>query len=98
MDHERIIYILEYLRKNTGDNRYKAINDIKAYLSDVCDMPDVSVLTIRRDIERLVNMGYDITTKNGAHNTYLYSLKSKGFTFNEIRFLVDSISINKFLY
>lgn len=60
-------------------------------------MQNVSAITIRRDIDRLSLMGNDIRKENGAHNTARYSLINKGFTFNEIRFIVDSISINKFL-
>lgn len=97
MNNERIIYILEYLQKNTDRKRQVTIKDIQAYLSSVYDMNDVSVLTVRRDIDSLIRAGYDIRTDNGAHNTYKYRLLSKGFTFNEIRFLVDSVSINKFL-
>ncbi|MCM1224032.1 MAG: WYL domain-containing protein [Lachnospiraceae bacterium] len=60
-------------------------------------MKDVSALTIRRDIERLQISGNDITVTKGAHNTAYYKMKNRRFTFNEIRFIVDSISINKFL-
>ena len=70
------------------------IRDIQNHLANNFGMDNVSVITIRRDIERLETMGYDIRKKNGAHNTAYYSLRGKGFTFNEIRFLVDSVSIN----
>ena len=54
-------------------------------------------VTIRRDIDRLTNMGNNIVKKNCNHNKAFYALIDKGFSFNEIRFIVDSISINKFL-
>ena len=54
-------------------------------------------ITIRRDIDRLTNMGNNIVKKNCDHNKAFYALIDKGFSFNEIRFIVDSISINKFL-
>ena len=54
-------------------------------------------VTIRRDIDRLTNMGNNIVKKNCDHNKAFYALIDKGFSFNEIRFIVDSISINKFL-
>ncbi len=97
MNNERIVYILEYLQKNTDSKRYVTVKDIISHLSGTYDMSSVSVLTIRRDIESLTSAGYDIKCKTGEHGTYYYSLNSKGFTFNEIRFLVDSVSINKFL-
>ena len=84
MEHERIIHILEYLRRNTDETRTVSIKQIQSHLD-------------RRDIERLTTMGYPITIKRGAHNTYLYQMETEGFTFNEIRFLVDSVSINKYL-
>ena len=42
-------------------------------------------------------MGNHIVKHNREHNTAYYPLIDKGFSFNEIRFIVDSISINKFL-
>lgn len=97
MDHERIIHILNYLTAATDDKHWVTIRDIQNHLANNFGLDNVSVITIRRDIERLETMGYDIRKKNGAHNTAYYSLRGKGFTFNEIRFLVDSVSINKFL-
>lgn len=95
MDHERIIYILEYL-KRSGD-RGVTVKDIQRHLENSANIQNVSALTIRRDIERIEQSGNEIEITNGPHNTACYRLKSKGFTFNEIRFIVDSVSINKFL-
>ncbi len=97
MEHERIIYIYEYLFRNTNAEREVTIKDIQQYLAGETNLGKASVLTIRRDIERLVSMGKDIRTRAGAHNTTYYRMFGNGFTFNEIRFMVDSISINKFL-
>lgn len=97
MDHERILYIFEYLSRRTDNEKGVSIKDIQRYLSESGNMKNVSALTIRRDIERLQLSGNDITVTTGSHNTAYYKMKNKGFTFNEIRFIVDSISINKFL-
>lgn len=97
MEHERIIKIYEYLCRYTDEIRSVTIKEIQEHLSKNGNMKDVSALTIRRDIDRLTAMGNDIRKETGAHNTARYSLVNKGFTFNEIRFIVDSISINKFL-
>lgn len=97
MEHERIIYILEYLRRNTDETRTVSIKQIQSYLDHNYHLQSVSSLTIRRDIERLITIGYQIKIKKGAHNTFLYQMEPDGFTFNEIRFLVDSVSINKYL-
>ncbi len=97
MEHERIIHILEYLTRASDEKKGVSIGDIRAYLAKSTNMRNVSVLTVRRDIERLTSMGCDIQVTHGAHNTAYYHLSGKGFTFNEIRFIVDSVSINKFL-
>lgn len=97
MEHERIIQIYEYLCRYTDETKSVTIKEIQNYLSRSGNTKDVSALTVRRDIDRLSAMGNDIRKENGAHNTSRYSLVNKGFTFNEIRFIVDSITINKFL-
>jgi len=97
MEHERILHILDYLSRSTNDKKSVTIRNIQDHLSNQYDLTDVSALTIRRDIDRLIASGYDVQIQHGAHNTAYYSLQSRSFTFNEIRFLVDSVSINKFL-
>ncbi|MBR0484240.1 MAG: WYL domain-containing protein [Oscillospiraceae bacterium] len=97
MEHERIIYILEYLTSHTDEKKKVTIRDIQNYLASQTNLGDVSALTIRRDISRLQTTGHNIQVSRGAHNTAEYYLIKKGFTFNEIRFIVDSVSINKFL-
>ena len=97
MEHERIIHIYDYLCRNTDEEHSASCRDIQDYLAKTANLTGVSPLTIRRDIDRLCAAGNDIRRINGPHNTALYSLIDKGFTFNEIRFMVDSISINKFL-
>ncbi len=97
MEHERIIYILEYLTSQTDKNTKVTIRDIQHYLAAQTNLGDVSALTIRRDLNRLQTTGHNIQVSRGAHNTAEYYLVRKGFTFNEIRFIVDSVSINKFL-
>lgn len=96
MNHERILCIYECLSRYTDDKREVSIRDIQKYLSDSIGMENVSDITIRRDLERLIVMGKNIKKTNGMHNTTYYSLE-KDFSFNEIRFIVDLIATNKFL-
>ena len=97
MDNERIVYILEFLKRSSDDRRGVTVSEIQRYLAENANLRNVSPITIRRDIDRLSNMGHDIRRTAGAHNTSYYSLQGRGFSFNEIRFIVDSISMNKFL-
>lgn len=97
MDQERIIYIFDYLSRYTGENKAVTIKDIQHHLANVCNLSRVNDVTIRRDLDRLTSAGNHIVKYSGEHNTAYYALIDKGFSFNEIRFIVDSISINKFL-
>ncbi len=97
MEHERIVYLLDYFTRCTDKNHMVTIRQLQEYLARETNMTSVAALTIRRDIERLQLAGHDIQCVAGAHNTFQYYLEHRGFTFNEIRFLVDSVSINKFL-
>lgn len=62
MEHERIILIYEYLSRNTDEERDVSIRDIQNHLESTTNLSRVSVLTIRRDLERLMTMGNDIRT------------------------------------
>ncbi|MBE6849713.1 MAG: WYL domain-containing protein [Ruminococcus sp.] len=97
MEHERIIHILDFLTRCTDKQHGVTIQDIKRHLESQTNMQDVSPVTIRRDLERLERSGTQLETYTGAHNTRYYYMPQKGFTFNEIRFLTDSVSINKYL-
>ena len=97
MDQERIIFILDYLSRYTDENKAVTIKDIQHHLANVCNLSRVNDVTIRRDLDRLTSAGNHIVKYSGEHNTAYYALIDKGFSFNEIRFIVDSISINKFL-
>ena len=97
MEHERIICVLEYLSRYSDETNYVSIKQIQDYVSQVGNLSMPAEVTIRRDIDRLTNMGNNIVKKNCDHNKAFYALIDKGFSFNEIRFIVDSISINKFL-
>ena len=97
MERERIIYILEYLSHYTDCNRAATLKQIKAYLENHTNLGKVSLPSIRRDIASLISAGNHIEIERGAHNIHYYRMQSSGFTFNEIRFFVDSVSFNQFL-
>ena len=97
MEKERILLILEFLQRNTSATQGVSVQNIRDHLSHNTLLRDVSPMTIRRDIDRLIFAGYDIQIRNGAHNTAFYSLVNRTFSFNEIRFFVDSICINRFI-
>ncbi len=97
MESERILHILNYLTRSTNETKSVTLREILDHLAANYDLQNVSALTVRRDIDRLITAGCDIRITHGAHNTAYYALCGRGFSFNEIRFLVDSVSINQFL-
>ena len=68
MNGERIILIQEYLQRNTDKNRSVTIRDIQNELARG-GIENVSPITIRHDIDRLSNMGYDISEKKPQKRT-----------------------------
>ena len=97
MDQERILFIYNFLSRYTDENRAVSVKEIQNYLAEACNLTSVNDATIRRDLDRLTSAGNNIVKINHEHNTAYYALIDKGFSFNEIRFIVDSITINKFL-
>ena len=91
MDHERIIYIYDYSVTVHGREPL-CINQPDTRTPRQCLQSDQKVknVTIRRDLDRLTAMG-NHKKHNREHNTAYYALIDKSFSFNEIRFIVDSI-------
>ena len=96
MESARIILVKEYLTRFASEPPGVTVKQIQAYIRENSNLTNVSRQTIQRDLNELSGME-DIRVTAGAHNTMYYQYVSSGFTFNEIRFLVDSVSINKFL-
>ncbi|MDE5620415.1 MAG: WYL domain-containing protein [Ruminococcus sp.] len=97
MEHERILSVYECLCRYTDKSKGIPLKEIKRYIASAGNLKNVSDLTVRRDIERLITMGHDICIDYREHNTAYYRLIKQRLSFNEIRFIVDSVSINKFL-
>ena len=73
MDHERIIYIYDYLSRYTDENHDVSISQIQEHLANVCNLTRVKNVTIRRDLDRLTAMGNHIVKHNREHNTAYYA-------------------------
>lgn len=80
MDHERIIYIYDYLSQYTDENHDVSISQIQEHLANACNLTRVKNVTIRRDLDRLTAMGNHIVKHNREHNTAYYALIDKGFS------------------
>ena len=79
MDHERIIYIYDYLSRYTDENHDVSISQIQEHLAYDNKKTKMKNVTIRRDLDRLTAMGNHIVKHNREHNTAYYALIDKGF-------------------
>ena len=71
MEQQRIIYILNFLSSNTSKNKQVTLREIQEHLATHEDIRPPSILTLRRDIDRLQTMGHDIRISYGAHKLTL---------------------------
>lgn len=78
MNGERIILIQEYLQRNTDENRSVTIRDIQNELA-WGGIGNVFPITIRHDIDRLSNMGYDISEKKARTIPRITRCRAKVF-------------------
>ena len=96
MERESFWRVLEILRIKTNEDEGISIKEIQHYLLNYYNEKRTRN-TLIQDIEAYERLGFDIRTESTRHNQYIYKLVDREFTFDEVRILVDSISINKFL-
>lgn len=97
MDKIRILYEYDYLRRYSDKMRARTLREIQSYLHEIDILENVAILTIRRDLQDMQTAGFPVRQRSGRHNTQYYWIDGGAFNYNEMRFLVDSLSMNKFL-
>ncbi|MBQ7624917.1 MAG: WYL domain-containing protein [Clostridia bacterium] len=90
----KLMYIARYLSEKTDDNNTVSVNEIISMLEKY----DVKAerKSIYDDIELLKLFGYDIERRKDKNKTGYY-LASRDFELAELKILVDSIQVSKFL-
>ena len=90
----KIIYIMEYLLKNSDEEHAVTTNQIIAYLKS----HDIAVerKTIYSDIDALRNFGLDIIQISEGNN-HGYYVADRDFELPELKLLVDSVQSSKFI-
>lgn len=96
MERESFWRVLQILRTKTNEEQGVSIKEIQGYLETYYGEKR-SRNTLIQDIEAYERLGFDIRQESIRHNQYIYKLVDREFTFDEVRILVDSISINQFL-
>ncbi|MFR6495715.1 MAG: hypothetical protein ACLUOF_04305 [Ruminococcus sp.] len=68
----RILYVLDYLSRNTDAEKGATLKDIQAYLLNQTNAGSVSTLSIQRDIDQIDAMGvYGGHPEGGAQHVLL---------------------------
>lgn len=90
----KIIYIMEYLLKNSDEDHAVTTSQIIAYLKS----HDITAerKTIYSDIEALRDFGLDIIQVSEGNN-HGYYVASRDFELPELKLLVDSVQSSKFI-
>ena len=90
----KIIYIMEYLLKNSDEEHPVSTSQIIAYLNS----HDISAerKTVYSDIDALRDYGLDII-QVAEGSTYGYYVASRDFELPELKLLVDSVQSSKFI-
>ena len=90
---QKLILVLDYLRKNTDETHFVSTADLLEYLYQ--NGITAERKSIYDDINTLIGMGYDIIVKKG--NNGGYSLVSREFELAELKLLVDAVQSSKFI-
>lgn len=90
----KIIYIMEYLLKNSDENHAVTTSQIIAYLKSHYITAERK--TIYSDIEALRDFGLDIIQVSEGNN-HGYYVASRDFELPELKLLVDSVQSSKFI-
>ena len=90
----KIIYIMEYLLKNSDENHAVTTSQIIAYLKSHYITAERK--TIYSDIEALRDFGLDIIQASEGNN-HGYYVASRDFELPELKLLVDSVQSSKFI-
>lgn len=90
---QKLLYILEYLQKNTDETHAVSTPQLIAYLDS--NGIKAERKSIYNDIQTLMDFGYDIVRGPGPHGGY--QLISRDFELAEVKLLVDLVQSSKFI-
>ncbi len=89
----KLLYIMDYLRENSNEEHPVSVKSIIAYLETQNIF--VERKTVYDDIAQLIDYGEDIMLQKGKNGGYFYA--SREFELPEIKMLVDSVQVSKFI-
>lgn len=89
----RVLYLLEFLYKETDENNSVSTKEIIDYLGK--RGISVNRKTLKDDISILVEAGYDIVTIKSSHNSFFF--RNRKFKMLELKLLMDAVSSSQFI-
>lgn len=94
MSVQRVIVLLEILKKNTNNTNKLTINELIEILKN--EGYNVTRNTVKSNIISLIDAGYNIIETKCRSNTSCYHYESE-FSIEECRIILDSLYNNKFI-
>ena len=93
-DKVRPLYILKILTQNTDEDHYLTTAQISALLKENYN-EEAHRITIKKDIQLLNKLGYNIDEYRGTQNQYRF--KGRQFELAEMKMIIDAIASAKFI-
>ncbi len=91
----RVLYLMQFLEQNSDEMHPVSTAEIRKALAEKgCP---VSIITLRTDIESLIEAGYEIAINEKEGCSTTYSWLSRELSTPEIQILVDAVSSSQFI-
>lgn len=92
---ERVLFLLQYLRDNTDEEKAVTHGDIRAMFAAAGEK--VSTPTIRDDVASLRSAGYDIGVREVNGIATYYQFLDRDWTVPELQILIDAVASGQFI-
>lgn len=89
----RVLYLLEFLYKETDEKNSASTKEIIDYLGK--RGISVNRKTLKDDVSILVEAGYDIVTRKSSHNSFFF--RNRKFKILELKLLMDAVLSSQFI-
>ena len=92
---DRLLVILQTLQKHSDDAKWLTTAELRASL--VAEGCDCSIRTLRKDIQSLIDSGYDIAVQEKEGQSTKYAYLDREWSMPEVQILVDAVSAAQFI-
>ncbi|MDD4493401.1 MAG: WYL domain-containing protein [Eubacteriales bacterium] len=89
----RILYVFDYIWKNTDSEHYVTVADIIAHLESIGISANRK--TVAADITQLTEYGFQIEVERSIQNRYRF--EQRRFELSELKMLVDAVQASRFI-